>query len=120
MKNHGTRLPFDGKDAGPGTYRVPDIIGKKPVESSIRGEPMYSFSKVASRSRCGRLFLSKEHCKHILPTNVPGVGQYDPEKLRLVQNLPSIAIDRAIRFAPVTKLASFKQNVYALSLDPSP
>ena len=90
---------------------VPDIIGKRSVESCIKTVPIYSFSRQENRQKDSKSFISKEHTKHLIPEDVPGVGQYNPNKLGLIQKLPNIAFERANRFASVSKLMAFKQNM---------
>ena len=96
---------------GPATYRVPEIIGRKPVISNIKGGPMYSFSKQVDWEKNKNLIISNEHSKHLLHEDVPGVGYYDPDKLKVISKLPSIAPSRAKRFCSASKLMSFKQNM---------
>ena len=96
---------------GPGAYSVPQLMGTKPVESILPSCPMYSFNKVNDRGKGNTHFISREHNRHILPDDVPGVGLYEPNKLRLVKKVPSIAPQHAKRFASASRLMSFKASM---------
>ena len=90
---------------------MPQIMGKKPVESVLPSCPMYSFPKFSDRCKSSATFISDEHNRHVPPDYVPGVGLYDPNKLELVKKMPRMALQRAKRFASASRLMAFKESV---------
>lgn len=103
---------MDDSIAGPGSYKVPGIIGNKPVQSSISSCPKYSFFKQNYRENKLRpINLKKKSNRHNLSQSIPGVGQYNPNKLNVIRKLPTIALTKAQRFASTSKLMSFRDNM---------
>jgi len=96
--------------------KLPGITGKKTLDSTLKNMPMYSFSKGNIRINHSKSFISKEHNKHIIPLDTPGVGLYNPEKLSILKKLPSIKLGREKRFKSASQLMVFSKNMYFLNL----
>ena len=71
------------------TLNDTSLIGRNITNSNFKDNPMYSFPKGAS------------HQTHTDDTisNSPGVGQYSPEKLKVLKNSPKAIISRNSRFS---------------------
>ncbi len=97
---------------GPGAYIVPEIVGHKRVSSGHPGCPAYSFNKqtIEAAEKVG--LLSKEQDRHLVPTDVPGVGQYNPDPRKMRKREPVPVIPTALRFAKVSALMAYKTNMY--------